>query len=98
MLTCQVSEGVKVKGQKYLRESEGKKSGGWGGVILLNLSIIAISPLTFNFLRAAPPAYGSSQARGQMGAAAASLKHSHSNARSELHLQPTPQLMAMPNP
>ena len=37
-------------------------------------------------------AHGSSQARVQ--AAAASLRHSHSNARSELHLRPTPQLMA----
>ena len=37
-------------------------------------------------------AYGSSQASGWIGAAAASLRHSHSNARSELHLPPTPQL------
>ena len=34
------------------------------------------------FFRAAPVAYGSSQARGQIGAAAASLYHSHSNAGS----------------
>ena len=40
-------------------------------------------------------AYGSSQARGPIGAAAAGLCHSHSNAGSELRLQPTPQLMAM---
>ena len=39
-------------------------------------------------------AYGSSQARGQTGAAAAGLHHSHSNARSELSLPPTPQLTA----
>ena len=45
------------------------------------------------FLRAAPTAYGGSQARGLMGTVAASLLHSHSNARSELCLQPTPQLM-----
>ena len=44
------------------------------------------------FLRAAPKAYGSSQARGQIGAAAASLHHSHSNARSKPHPQPMPQL------
>ena len=48
--------------------------------------------------RATPAAYGSSQARGQMGATAVSYL------RSELHLQPTPQLMAsspqhwIPNP
>ena len=33
--------------------------------------------------RSAPVAYGSSQARGQIRAAAASLHHSHSNSRSE---------------
>ena len=36
--------------------------------------------------RAALAAYGSSQARGRIGAAAASLHHSHSNTRSELQL------------
>ena len=39
-------------------------------------------------------AYGSSQARDQIRAIAAGLCHSHSNARSELRLGPTPQLMA----
>ena len=48
--------------------------------------------------RAAPMAYGGSQARGLIGAVAAGLHQSHSNARSELHLQPTPQLMATPDP
>ena len=33
-----------------------------------------------------PVAYGSSQARGQIGAVTTGLHHSHSNARSELHL------------
>ena len=42
--------------------------------------------------KATPEAYGSSQARGQNGATAASLCHSHSNMESEQHLQPTPQL------
>ena len=41
----------------------------------------------------APAAYGNSQGRGQIGAAAVSLCHSHSNARSERHLWPTPQFM-----
>ena len=41
-------------------------------------------------------AYGSFQAKGRIGAVAASLHHSHSNARSKLHLRPTPQLMATP--
>ena len=37
-----------------------------------------------------PVAYGSSQARDRIGAAAASLHHSHSNARSKPRLGPTP--------
>ena len=37
-------------------------------------------------------AYGGSQARGQIGAVAASLQHSHSNAGSEPCLQPIPEL------
>ena len=40
-------------------------------------------------------AYGSSQARGLIGATAAGLGHSHSNAGSEPHFRPTPQLTAM---
>ena len=45
--------------------------------------------------RAAPIAYGGSQARGLIGAVVAGLCHSHG---SELHLQPKPQLTAMPDP
>ena len=44
--------------------------------------------------RAASAAYGSSQARGQIRAAAAGLHC----ARSDLHLQTTPQLTATPDP
>ena len=51
-----------------------------------------------SLLRAAPEAYGRSQARGPIGAVAASLHHSHSNAKSEPHLQPTPQLTATLDP
>ena len=42
-------------------------------------------------------AYGGSQAMGLIGAIATSLCQSHSNMGSELCLQPTPQLMAMPD-
>ena len=49
------------------------------------------------FLGLLPRAYGGSQARGLMGAVAAGLSQSHSNAESELHLQPTPQLTATPD-
>ena len=49
----------------------------------------------FCIFRAAPAAYGSSNARGQIGAVVAGLRCSHSNARYEPHLRPTPQLTAM---
>ena len=52
----------------------------------------------FCLLRAAPMAYGAFQARGQIGAVAASLHHRHSNARSKPCLQPTLQLTATPGP
>ena len=54
--------------------------------------------LLFSLFRAAARAYGGSQARGQIGAAVAGLHHSHSNARSEPHMKPKPQLTAMLNP
>ena len=52
----------------------------------------------FAFSRSALAAYGGFQARGPIGAVAASLCQNHSNARSEPCLQPTPQLTAMPDP
>ena len=55
--------------------------------------------LFFFFLFSATPmAHGGSQARGRIGAVAASLHHSLSNARSEPCLRPTPQLMAKLDP
>ena len=50
--------------------------------------------LSFCLFRATPTAYGGSQARGQMGAIAAGLHYSHSNARSKPRSPPTPQLTA----
>ena len=47
------------------------------------------------FLGPLPAVYGGSQARGRIGAVAAGLRQSHSNAGSESHLQPTPQLTAV---
>ena len=55
-------------------------------------------PVLLPFSRVAPEAYGGSQARGLTGAVAAGLHQSHSNMGSELHLQPTPQLTAAPDP
>ena len=52
----------------------------------------------FAFSRAASTAYGGSQARGPVRAAAASLCQSHSNTGSKLRLRPAPQLRATPDP
>ena len=48
----------------------------------------------FGLFRATPMTQESSQARGQIRAAAANLHHSHSNTRSVWQLQATPQLLA----
>ena len=49
------------------------------------------------FSRAAPMAYGRSQARSLIGAADASLHRSHSNMGCKQCLRPTPQLKATPD-
>ena len=54
--------------------------------------------ILFLLFRATPAAYGTSLARSWIGAAAAGLCHSCNNIGSKLHLQPTPQLLAMPDP
>ena len=48
----------------------------------------------FFLFRATPVAYGSYKARDQTGTAAVGIHHNHSNAGSELHLKPTPQVVA----
>ena len=53
---------------------------------------------SFFLFRATPAAYGSSQARAQIRAAAASLHHSQSNTRSKPHLQSTSNLAATLGP
>ena len=50
------------------------------------------------FSRATPMACGGSHARGLIRTIATGLHQSHSNTRSELCLQPTPQLMATQDP
>ena len=52
----------------------------------------------FAFSRASPVAYGGFKGRGLIGAVASGLRQSHSNARSEPRLRPTPQLTATPDP
>ena len=62
-------------------------------IVLFIFYFIFLSSCLF---RAAPVAYGGSQARVPTGAIAVGL--CHSNARSEPSLRPMPQLMAMPDP
>ena len=52
----------------------------------------------FAFSTAVHAAYGGSQARDRIRAAAAGLRQSHSNAGSKQHLRPTPQLTATRDP
>ena len=61
------------------------------GFIIIIFCLFAISWV-------ASAAYGGSQARGRIGAVATGLYHNHSNTGSEPHLQPIPQLTAMPDP
>ena len=67
----------------------------------LNLSIEIYPHYTLNksfflnlkkFFRTTPMSYGSSQARGRIRSAPASLHHGHSNVGSESRLRPIPQL------
>ena len=63
-----------------------------------NVFLLLLLFCLFAFPRATPVAYGSSHARGLIGAVATGLRQSHSHAGFELHLQPIPQLTAMPDP
>ena len=77
-------------GQQDIREQE--ESRGLRSIcpleIVLSLSLsLFLSIFPFG---ATPSAYGSSQARSRIGATAACLHHSHSNAGSEPCLQPKP--------
>jgi len=70
-----------------------------GLISILRVGIFFFFLVCFVLLfRVAPAAYGGSQARGPIGAVAAGLHQSHSNAGSELRRRPTPQLMATPDP
>ena len=72
-------------------------------VLLWSIAFDLSQPLTKDFIlfclfRAAPTAYGGSQARGPIGAITAALHHNHSNAGSEPYPKATPQLTATPDP
>ena len=59
----------------------------WGQALLQTQRFICL--FLFLSFRPTPVACGGFQARGQIGAVATGLHHSHSNARSQSHLQPT---------
>ena len=62
---------------------------------------IVIANFSLSFFcrfRGAPAAYGGSQARGQIGAVAAGLRHSHSNTDPGHTPPPMLQLAATPDP
>ena len=60
--------------------------------------ICAIYFLCVCFLGLHPWYMDVSRLRGPIGATAAGLRHSNSNATSQPHLRPIPELMAMPDP
>ena len=64
----------------------------------LYLSLLDILGGVFFLFRATPAAYGGSQVRGPIGTVANGLHQRHSDAGSEQHLQPIPQLTATPDP
>ena len=64
----------------------------------ISLFLILTFFIFFAISRAAPAAYGGSQARGLIRAVVTGLHQSHSNSGSEPHLQPKPQLTATPDP
>ena len=71
----------------------------WLRAWTVTLPCLPVTQYFFFFLfRAEPVAYGSFEAWGWIGAATASLHHSHGSAGSEVHLQPAPQLTATPDP
>ena len=70
-------------------------------LVVTQLSSLFLHLFIYLFIllfRAAPWAYGGSQAKGLIRATASSLHHIDSNEGSEPCLQPTPQLTATLNP
>ena len=77
----------------YIKNEERKKKTVYGKWAWKEIHSSGFCLFCFVLLfRAIPMAYGSSQARGVIGAVVTGLCHSHSNARSEPHLWPSPQL------
>ena len=67
-------------------QSSRTELGFFGIFAVLLLLLLFLDFFVFSLFRAAPAEYGSSQARGPIGAVVAGLRHSRSNARSEPRL------------
>ena len=67
-------------------------------ILFVVVVIVVVCFVLFCFGLFRAPAYGSPQARGQIGTTAAGLHHGHSNAGSKPCLQLASQLTAMPDP
>ena len=95
-----ISPGLITYANKVLSEVLGAPEFGGDAIppALNTFSSFFFFLFSFFFSRAAPTAYGGSQARGLIGASAAGLCHHYSNAGSKPRLQPTPRFMAMPDP
>ena len=70
----------------------------WTNILIIIWTNCPEWSVLFFFFRATLTAHGGSQARDWIRPIASGLCHSHSHTRSELPLQPTPQLMARPDP
>ena len=81
-------------GQVTPAQKPPNSSKGFNKVFCFVFVFVFVFVLVFCLFRAALVAYGDSQARGPIRATATS----HSNARSELRLRPTPQLAATSDP
>ena len=91
MSPSQQSKRDLLRHQKQMGRVQGGTSPGCEKKVVFFLFFLF---LFLNLFRAIPAAYGSSQARGPIGVTAVGLHHSHSNIRSEPHLQTTPQLLS----
>ena len=90
---------INIIGDLHVTQSNGQSSDLWPNLLPPTFEniVLSVSFCFLSFSGATPVAYGGSQARGLIGAAATSLRQSHSNAGSEPHLRPTPQLTATPD-
>ena len=73
---------TRTRKRKHKQRKREKRLRMWGFFVVVCLPFFCL----FAFSRATPVAYGGSRARSLIGAVAAGLLHSHSNARSEPHL------------